>query len=364
MSRVVLVTSMLAGVVTTTILAYGNQPDARPLDVLAYGLMAAMAGGLWWLDRRPEIALAIALGATAVFFARGYAYSLWAAPALVAAFVTISNGRRTAGWVGYGALVLAPAAGTAFAPEPGNLAGLAIWTLGVVGLGQLAEISRARRAYTAEVEKRMAEAERGREEEALRRAQEERFKIARELHDVTSHTVSLIALHAGVAADAVERAGGPEEARVALDVVRTASREALVEMKGVLSVLREDAGRASPPGAGQLRELAGSAGLPVAFDTVGVRRALPPAVDLTVYRVVQEALTNTVRHAAATRAAVTLRYETGGVLVRIEDDGRGCQEPPGHGLTGMRERVAAVGGRLDLGDRPAGGFQVVAWLPA
>ncbi|MFD1537058.1 sensor histidine kinase, partial [Nonomuraea guangzhouensis] len=215
----------------------------------------------------------------------------------------------------------------------------------------------------AEVERRAADAERTREEEALRRAQEERLRVARELHDVTSHTVSVIALHAAVAAEAVERAGGPPEARAALQVIRTASRQALAEMKGVLGVLRPDS-RHPPPGSAQLPELLKTAGLPVTLEVSGERRPLPPAVDLTVYRVVQEALTNTMRHAGATGATVTLRYETGAVTVQVDDDGTGSRAPRGNGLTGMAERVAAAGGRFTTGDGPEGGFRIAAWLPA
>ncbi|GII97525.1 sensor histidine kinase [Sinosporangium siamense] len=213
------------------------------------------------------------------------------------------------------------------------------------------------------MERRAAEAERTREEEARRRTQEVRLELARELHDVTSHTVAVIALHAGVAAEAVERAGGPEEARKALAVIRTASRQALAEMKGVLGVLRD----APPPGTAQLAALAEAAAIPVRLDVVGPERPLPPAVDLTVYRVVQEALTNTMRHGGASRATVRVRYDEHGVHVRVDDDGTGRAAAPdgaaGHGLAGMAERVAAVGGRLSVGDGPEGGFRVAVTLP-
>ncbi|PZG18307.1 sensor histidine kinase, partial [Nonomuraea aridisoli] len=256
-----------------------------------------------------------------------------------------------------------------------------IWALLVLLVAQPAEVSRARRAYTAEVERRAAEAERTREEEALRRAQEERLRVARELHDVTSHTVSVIALHAAVAAEALERSGGPPEAAAALQVIRSSSRQALAEMKAVLGVLRPPLDRALPstgsegdtarphdeggagaveprdplPGITRLPALLRTAGLPVTLDVQGDRRDLPPAADLTVYRVVQEALTNTMRHAGATTAAVTLTYEEGVVTVRVDDDGRGSRAPRGHGLTGMAERVAAVGGLLTTGNAPSAG---------
>lgn len=362
MKTFALVCGMAVLVVCASVLAYGNQPQARPLDPLGYALLLAMAGSLLWLRTRPELTLAAAALATAGYFVLGYAYSLWPVPALVAVFTTISTGRRAVGWAGAGFLIAVPAAAVAFAPAADTLAALLIWSLLVLAVAQPAEVSRARRAYIAEVEWRALEAERTREEEALRRAQEERLKIAREMHDVTSHTVAVIALHAAVAAEAVDRAGGPPGARDALQIIRTASREALAEMKAVLGVLRPDALRPLP-GSADLPELLEKATLPVTLDLTGDPRPLPPAVDLTVYRVVQEALTNTMRHAGAATASVRLGYENEAVLVRIDDDGAGSHAPRGHGLTGMAERVAAVGGRLTLGNRPDGGFQVVAWLP-
>lgn len=354
---------MAALVVGGTVLSYGNQPEARPLDLLGYTLLAAASAGLAWLERRPEVSLAVCSLACACYFAMGYAYALWPAPALVAMFATIAVGRRAAGWAGAAFLITLPSLAVVAHPAVDNLVGVAMWALIVLVVAQAAEVSRARRAHTAEVEQRAEAAERTREEEALRRAQEERLKIARELHDVTSHTVSVIALHAAVAAEAVERAGGPAAAGEALAVIRTASREALAELKGVLSVLRSPEGLGPAPGSAQVEELAATAGLPVRVEVAGERRRLPPAVDLTVYRVVQEALTNTMRHAGASAASVLLRFEEGGVVVQVDDDGGGAQAAPGNGLAGMRERVGAVGGNLSAGDAPGGGFQVVAWLP-
>ncbi|MFI0419354.1 sensor histidine kinase [Spongiactinospora sp. 9N601] len=374
MNRFALVIAIGVVVFSTSMLAQGNQPDARAIDPLGWALLAGCVLGLLPRRAHPEIALAITGGAAAVHFALGYPYAFWPAPALIAVFTLIAADRRAAGWIGAGAMVAIPATAALAQPSVDHMVALLIWGLIVLVAAQLAEVSRARRAYTTEVERRAAEAERTREEAALRRAQEERLKVARELHDVTSHTISLIALHAAVAAEAVERAGGPGEARDALAVIRTASREALTEMKDILGVLRtpespetSDAldARRPAPGTERLRDLIATAGVPVELEVTGVRRPLPPAVDLTVYRVVQEALTNTIRHAAASRARVSLNFEPGGLVVRIDDDGRGRGglETGGHGLAGMAERVAAVGGRLSAGDGPDGGFQVIARLP-
>ncbi|MER5646450.1 histidine kinase [Streptosporangium sp. NPDC002524] len=393
MNRFALVAAMAVVVGFSSVMAYGNQPGARPLDVLGCALLALTVLGLIRLGEWPGFGLAVCAASAAAVFTLGYAYALWPVPALIAVFATISSGRRALGWAGTGFLVAVPSGAVLADRTLDNLTGLLLWALIAVVVGQLAEVSRARRAHAAEAERRMVEAERTREEMARGRGREERLKVARELHDVTSHTVSLIALHAAVAAEAIDRSGGPEAAREALSVIRTASREALAEMKGVLGVLREDGpeGRRPMPGAGQLEELVAAAGLPVEFEIAGERRALAPVVDLTAYRIVQEALTNTMRHARASTARVRLGFETGGVTVQVDDDGQGSGVPQpggprvpvggegiraghervgddgirgGHGLAGMAERVAAVGGRLVVGDRPEGGFQVAAWLPA
>ncbi|WP_327582084.1 histidine kinase [Nonomuraea sp. NBC_00507] len=375
---------MAVAVFSSTVMAYGNQPDARPLDLLGYVLLGATVLGLAWLPDRPVAVLVVCTGAAVAVFALGYPLSLWAVPPLIAVFAAIAAGKRLAGWAGATVLVAVPGAVLVVRWEVEVAVAVLVWALLVLAAAQPAEASRARRAYTEEVERRAAYAERTREEEALRRAQEERLRVARELHDVTSHTVSVIALHAAVAAEAVDRAGGPPEAAAALQVIRTSSRQALAEMKSVLGVLRPGTGapaagppgpgRLSPadlhdgrhpmPGSAQLPALLRTAGLPVHLDVEGEQRPLPPAADLTVYRVVQEALTNTIRHAGATTAAVTLTYETGAVTVRVDDDGNGSNAPRGHGLTGMAERVAAVGGLLTTGNAPTGGFRVTARLPA
>lgn len=362
-TRYVLVPCAAVVVVISTIMAQGNQHGARPLDALGYALLGATALGLAWLRGRPEVSVAVCCLTAVVVLALGYAYALWAVPALIAMFTAIAEGRRREGWAGAAFLVAFPAAGALLAYDAGNLVALLVWALVVALTGQLAEVSRARRGYIAELK-------RTREEEARRRARDERLKIARELHDVTSHTISLIALQAAVAAEAVERAGGPPEARAALGVIRKASREAMSEMKGLLGVLRQAdgdrAGRSPMPGLDRLGELVASSALPVRLAFEGDRRPLSPVVELTAYRIVQEALTNTVRHARAAAAQVTLRYESGGVVVEVVDDGRGSRGggSAGHGLAGMAERVAAVGGSLSTGDRPEGGFGVAAWLPA
>jgi signal transduction histidine kinase len=236
----------------------------------------------------------------------------------------------------------------------------------------LAEALRTRQALMAEVAERLRRAEAEREREAEQRLEQERLRIARELHDVLAHTIAVIGVQAGVAAEA--RADAPGEARAALRTIREKSREATAEVRAALGVLREserEAPRAPAPGLAQLEELVddAAADLQVELSVAGAARPLPAAVDLTVYRIVQESLTNVIRHAEAREATVSIRYEPDAVVVEVEDDGRGSTNgaagTDGHGLAGMRERAAALGGRLEAG--PAGnagtGYRVRPWLP-
>ncbi|MFI6348237.1 sensor histidine kinase [Streptomyces sp. NPDC050560] len=219
------------------------------------------------------------------------------------------------------------------------------------------------RAYLRQTEERALEAERTREEAALRRAGEERLRIARELHDSLTHSISIVKLQAGVAVHLARKRG--EEVPPALLAIQEAGSEAMRELRATLDVLREDGEPAGDPG--QLVARARSAGIAAELKVTGGGRELPPRVSGAVYRIVQEALTNVARHAGRS-AAVTVGIEHGGdtVTVSVEDDGRalpGPPPPPGTGLTGMRERVAALGGTLDTGPRPGGGFAVRAVLP-
>jgi signal transduction histidine kinase len=221
------------------------------------------------------------------------------------------------------------------------------------------------RAYVREVEQRADEAERTREEVGRRRAVEERLHIARELHDSLTHSISVIKVQAGVAAHLARKKG--EEPAPALLAIQEASSNASRELRATLDTLRRDD---DTNGAGLERmtalvEQARAAGLPTTVTVEGRVRPVPPQVDRTAYRVIQEALTNITRHAGEATAAVSLRYRRGALTVRVADDGDTCREPPvpGHGLIGMRERVTRLGGHLEAGPGPIRGFSVVAELP-
>ncbi|WP_345038660.1 sensor histidine kinase [Streptomyces sannanensis] len=243
----------------------------------------------------------------------------------------------------------------------------------------LGDSIRTRRAYFAQLEERAARLEKEREAQAKVAVAAERARIARELHDVVAHNVSVMVVQADGAAYVIDAA--PEQAKQALETISTTGRQALAEMRRLLGILRtgehREAGEYVPqPDVEQIKELVEQvrgAGLTVDFRIEGSPRPLPSGVELTAYRIVQEALTNTRKHGGPDAgASVRLVYFDDGLGLLIEDDGRGAAhemyedggaDGRGHGLIGMRERVGMVGGTLDAGPRPGGGFRISALLP-
>jgi len=226
--------------------------------------------------------------------------------------------------------------------------------------------------HLREVEQRAEEAERTRDEAAARRAMEERLRIARELHDSLTHSISVIQVQAGVAVHLARKRG--EDVSPALLAIQEAGADAVRELRSTLGVLRsEEDGDGS--GLGQLEGLvarARAAGLPVTVTVTGAQRPLPADVDQAAYRIVQEALTNVSRHADHARTTVHLHYTPEALSIQVDDEGNGSKPAtrdgnrpsgPGLGLIGMRERVSALGGRLAAGPQEDGGFQVRAELP-
>jgi signal transduction histidine kinase len=272
-------------------------------------------------------------------------------------------------------LYLAVAADRYPEAEGVGVVGGAFVTLGFFGAWAIGRSVRAPRMYAREQEERADQLERTREAEVRAALAEHRGQIARELHDVVAHHVSVMTVQAAGARRMLDR--DPERSRDALAAIETAGRSALAEMRRIVGVLRgptsgADAPARSPqPGLAELPELAGqldSAGLKVAVTIEGRQRALPLGIDLTAFRIVQEALTNTLKHAGTDNAAVVVRYAPAELEVRVIDSGQGTHtdqpaEPPGHGLLGMRERVALYGGELSAHNRPGGGFEVRARLP-
>jgi signal transduction histidine kinase len=233
---------------------------------------------------------------------------------------------------------------------------------------------RHRRARWAALEERAGFLEVEREERARRAVTEERLRIARELHDVVAHSMSVIAVQSGVGHHVLDTQ--PEEARRALAAIETTSRSALTEMRQLLGVLRQDgqsrAELAPSPGLADLPfllEQVRKAGLDVSLTETGDATELPAPVDLTTYRIVQEALTNILKHGGP-RAEVRITHSPSELYVEVLDEGRPVSVTPGaptaetgHGLIGMRERVAVFGGRIVAGARPGGGFRVAVHLP-
>ncbi|HWE64983.1 MAG TPA: sensor histidine kinase [Chloroflexota bacterium] len=255
----------------------------------------------------------------------------------------------------------------------GSLPSLFVATAVVVGSWSLGENVRTRRAYLAQLEERARRLELEREENAHRAVQEERTRIARELHDIVAHHVSAIAVQAGAAEEIAER--DPRRAREVLQTIQGTSRQALAEMRAMLNVLRsgDEAGarRDPQPSVAHLERLVSqsrAAGLPVTLQVAGTERPLPEALAISAYRIVQEALTNSLRHAGPAHALVLVRYADEALELEINDDGRGPGvardgASEGRGLVGMRERVALFGGDLVAGAVPGQGFRVRARLP-
>jgi signal transduction histidine kinase len=241
----------------------------------------------------------------------------------------------------------------------------------IVSAGVMVVTFRMWQRSIREAEQRAEEAERTRDEAARRKAMEERLRIARELHDSLTHSISVISVQAGVAVHLARKRG--EEVPPALLAIQEAGADAARELRTTLSVLRSEEDN-DGSGLSQLDSLvarARAAGQPVTVTVTGAERALPPEVDQAAYRIVQEALTNVSRHAGRACASVHLHYTPGALAVQVDDDGTGSRSGtgsrpagPGLGLIGMRERVTALGGRLRAGPRDGGGFQVRAELPA
>jgi signal transduction histidine kinase len=340
-------------------------------SALAYVLLAV--GGLSLIVRRryPVAVLAVTL-VTALWAGEQNAAVVWFA--LIVAFFTAVLARKRAAAVaslviGYVASVWPPW----LIGQPGHATvGFALGlAAGLMFLLSLAEVIRIRN-------QRAAALKRGREEEQRRRASEERMRMARDLHDVVAHNISVINVQANTALHLMDRQ--PERARSALVTINDVSRQALVELRSVLGVLRdvdESAPRAPAPGLARLGDLvdnAAAAGLTVRTEQDGRQVPLPADVDLAAYRIVQEALTNSARHSDGRLATVHLGYGDGALEIEVCDDGpprpRGTGPPgggaghgSGNGIAGMTERAAALGGTLTAGPRPDGGFEVRARLP-
>ncbi|MEU6428370.1 sensor histidine kinase [Microbispora sp. NPDC046973] len=357
---------VLAGLAYAFVLVVGSLDARHPA---AWALIAAMTVPLAVRRRWPLPVFCVVAVASAAAMALGVVREPLAATAYALYPVALTTRRRrweptaAIGALTVGALLLAAFGGVAAEPEVRRIVETVV--LGSLALGGAWTIGRA-------VRERRAYAARRAEQAAERAVTEERLRIAREMHDVVSHTLSLIGVKAGVAAHVADRR--PEEALEALRVIETTSRQALTEMRHMLGVLRTAPGAAAgalapAPGLAALPDIAeraAAAGVRVDLD-VRVTDGLSPALELAVHRIVQEAVTNVVRHAAPAACRVLVHDEGGQVRIEVTDDGPGRRVlpagPPGHGLIGMRERVTAYGGIFTAGPLPGGGFRVLARLP-
>jgi signal transduction histidine kinase len=342
-----------------------NQPDRRAIDAVALLLVLLGPAALALRDRFPRAAVVAAVGAADVYIGLGYPYGPIFVSVVVAIFHAVQVGHRRWAWAlaaaGYCGYVVAslvdPRAGSG--PGAAHLALVAGWPAVVLAVSEVARIRRDQ----------VAERERAEHEEKQRRTSDQRLRLAQDLHDVLAHNISLINVQASVALHLIDEQ--PDQARPALTTIKEASRDALHELRTALDLLRrgEEAARAPAPRLADLETLVAgvrAGGLEVSLerdDRDGSAAPLPAAVELAAYRIVQEALTNVTRHAHAHAVTVRLAYEDG-VTVEVADDGIGGPVDAGNGIAGMRERAAALGGTVEAGPNPGGGFRVAAHLPS
>lgn len=368
-------------IVTAILLAgsYGEAHPNQPFDTQQHGhkvpytpdvalLLVVAACLVLALKRRyPELVLGASTAAVVAYSLLGYVNgSVLLAPSIALFAVAQAVPVRRALMLAAGtlvALMAASAAGGPFGPTGGGFyllpALIAAPLFGGIAIAN-------RRAYVTSIQERA-------EDEARRRVDDERLRIARELHDIVAHTMATINVQAGVAEHVL--GSNPAAAGDALHAIKVASKDGLRELRAILNVLRQadEGDPAQPvPGLGQLDALiagACKAGLPTTLTRTGVPRELPAAVDLAAYRIVQESLTNVIKHAGPASATVGLSYDDAAIRIEIADNGRGTAPGPardgtGHGLIGMRERAASVGGTLQAGPGRERGYLVTALLPA
>jgi signal transduction histidine kinase len=374
-----------AGVALVTVLALvGAWVEANPVHhygglhltshppLPAYLLLAVPAVALIWRNSRPVLVLGLAVGGAVGWAALGQIDGAALVPVIVAVYwVALTRPRRIA--------VAAALAGAVAIFVTEGLAGPFGWFGGpnatmwpeLLAAGALGAYVAARRQWLAAEADRVARAEQAREEETRRRVDAERMRIARELHDVVAHTMAMINVQATAAG--IQLATDPGSAAEAIQAIRKASKSGLRELRAILEVLRQADGGSPAAAVADLRAVAAlveatsAAGTPARLESAGLPVPLPPPVELAAYRIVQESLTNVVRHAGRVAATVSLRQDGGYLCVDVVNDGgtvpAAFSDGTGAGLAGMRERAAVLGGTLDAGPRPGGGFAVRARLP-
>jgi len=371
-----------AVVLTAVILAgaYAEAHPSRASDKVASGhpvpvtptgaFLLVVVAGLVLAGRRryPVAVLAVSATAVVVFSLLGYVNGAALLLPTAALYAVAQAGSIHRALIAAGATLVALMAATAASNPFGAFGGGFVLIPGLIAAALFGGLAvNNRRAYIASIQARA-------EDDARRRVDEERLRIARELHDVVAHTMATINVQAGVAGHVL--ADRPDAAAQALRNIKLASKDGLSELRAILNVLRradetDEADRTQPaPGLAQLDALVtgvAQAGLATSLSQTGTARLLPAAVDLAAYRIIQESLTNVIRHAGPATAAVSLAYDDAELRIDVADTGRGSaaagSQSIGHGLIGMRERAASVGGTVQAGPARERGYRVTARLP-
>ncbi|AQZ71231.1 two-component sensor histidine kinase [[Actinomadura] parvosata subsp. kistnae] len=353
----------IAAVLAGCLLALRGPGRPNVLDVV---LPAIACAALLARQRYPVAALIVMTVSVAAY----YPYAGLDGPVIVMLFIAFytaaDRGHLTAAIATGAAALLAMGIGETGATRHVDDSMFMMITGWVVASIAFGGVTRNRRAYLSEARQHALDALLTKEEEARRRASEERLRIARELHDVLGHNISMINVQASAALHGIRKR--PEEAEAALRTIKETSKETLRELRTTLGVLRqvdEDAPVAPADSLARVDALVAASGLKVRTDLSGPLDALPTEVDLAAARIVREALTNVSRHSGTDQATLTITHKSGNIIVTVEDDGPGATYDggSGFGIQGMRERATALGGTLEAGPRPEGGFRVTARLP-
>ncbi|MGN9809188.1 histidine kinase [Micromonospora sp. BQ11] len=362
----------VGGAAITVSTSVATEPTSRSSSLAAY-LFGVILGGMLLVRRRwPTGVLVGSLLTVVVYNLTDFpsVSPIW--PLLVPLYTVARAGRMLVAALVGGSMLLISIAWIAWSERlPLDVLDGALRESVLLALVlALATANRNREMWTRELRTRLRMEQEHRDREVGRRLIEERLGIARELHDVTAHALAVVAIQTGLARELLH--DDPDAAQEALDAARRVNVEAIGELQAAVRVLRggdepPQASLTPAPGVEQLPALVErtiDSGLAVELVETGVRRAVAPAAGLALYRIVQESLTNVLRHSDATSATVELHHCDQGVRVRVRDDGRGPTSGEGHGIVGMRERATSIGGSLAAGPGEHGGFVVEAWLPA